>query len=177
MYYQNGDKYGLLVSTGFTTWQGELYVENTDQKDVYGGKGLVVTGPYMLHNTVEAGKNGVLGFASTSGNKKNLALGRANLDDSKQYRVIMGMQEGTDARAVKIVYALYNLTDNVLVEEFWAETYNFFVDGFVKEGETRNQSCSGSIVLYGHFGTTTTLDKVYGVESGAYADIVAKYMK
>ena len=178
MYYQNGDKYGLVVSTGFTTWEGDLYVEAGDStKDVYGGKGIIVTGPYMLHNTVDPGKNGALGFANASGNKKDLALGRANLDDSKQYRVIMGIQEGTDSRAIKIVYALYNLTDNELVEEFWAETYNFFVDGFVKEGETRNQSCSGSIVLYGHFGTTTTLDKVYGVESGAYADIVAKYMK
>ena len=39
---------------------------------------------------------------------------------------------------------------------------------------TRDQ-LSGSIVLYGKFGTTCTIDKFHGVESGTYADIVAKH--
>ena len=166
MYYQNGEKYGLVVLTGLTTWQGELYTEYNDSKSVYDGKGLLVCGPYMLHNTLSSGKNGVLGFqavSSNSGKNSNVALGRANLDASKQYRVIMGMEAGNHAASVKIVYALYNVTDGVIVEQFAAETYNFFTNGFAKDGQTREEYCQGSIVLYGHFGTTTTLDKVWGV--------------
>ena len=180
MYYQNGDKYGLVVLTGLTTWQGVLYTEYNDSKSVYDGKGLLVCGPYMLHNTLISGKNGVLGFqsiTSNSGNNSNVALGRANLDDSKQYRVIMGMEAGESATAVKIVYYLYNVTDGVLVEQFSAETYNFFATGFAKDGQTRDEYCKGSIVLYGHFGTPTTLDKVWGVyENTTISAIVEELM-
>ncbi|MBP3422901.1 MAG: hypothetical protein J6K86_03965, partial [Clostridia bacterium] len=181
MYYQNGDKYGLVVLTGLTTWEGELYTETTDPKDIHAGKGLIVCGPQMLHNTLQSGKNGVLGFTtdvaiqSNSGNNTNVALGRANLVDNTHYRVIMGMEKGTHEYSVKIVYRLYDITSNTLVEEFSAQTYNFFSSGFAKEGQTRDQYCQGSIVLYGHFGTPTTLDKVHGVfEDTDIATVAAK---
>ena len=166
MYYQNGDKSGLVVLTGLTTWEGNLYTEYGDSKSVWDGRGLLVGGPYMLHNTLNSGKNGVLGFqavVSNSGNNTNVALGRANLVDGKQYRVIMGMEAGNNAASVRIVYVLYSITDNEVVETFAAETYNFFTTGFAKEGQTRDQYCQGSIVLYGHFGTSTTIDTVWGV--------------
>ncbi len=177
MYYQNGDKYGLVVLTGLTTWQGALYTEYNDSKSVYDGKGLLVCGPLMLHNTLNSGKNGVLGFqaiSSNSGNSSNVTLGRANLDDAKQYRVIMGMEAGNHAASVKIVYMLYCITDDTVVETFSAETYNFFTTGFAKDGQTRDQYCQGSIVLYGHFGTATTLDNVYGVYENTTLVAVAK---
>ena len=165
MYYQNGDKYGLVVTTGLTDYQGNLYTESNDSKDVYGGKGLLVCGPYMLNNTLNSGKNGVLGFDSTFCSKSNadVALGRANLEDGKQYRVVMGIESGNTDTSVKVVYSLYDLTTGQEVESYSAQTYNFFTDGFVKEGESRDQSLQGSIVLYGHFGTTTTIDKIHGV--------------
>ena len=180
MYYQNGDKYGLVVLTGLTTWEGALYTEYNDSKSVYDGKGLLVTGPYMLHNTLNSGKNGVLGYqaiSSNSGNASNVALGRANLDDSKQYRVIMGMEAGNNAASVKIVYTLYNITDDEVVEQFSAETYNFFTTGFAKDGQTRDEYCQGSIVLYGHFGTTTTIDRLWGVyENTTMNDVLLKVL-
>ena len=165
MYYQNGGKYGLVVTTGLTDYQGNLYTESNDSKDVYGGKGLLVCGPYMLNNTLNSGKNGVLGFDGTlcSKSNTNVALGRANLVDGKHYRVVMGMEKGDHAASVKIVYSLYDLDNQEVIEEFSAQTYNFFVNDFVKEGEGRDQSLQGSIVLYGHFGTATTIDKVHGV--------------
>ena len=166
MYYQNGDKFGLVVLTGLTTWQGVLYTEYNDSKSIWDGKGLAVAGPYMLHNTLTSGKNGILGFqavSSNSGSNNNVALGRANLVEGKQYRLIMGMEKGDNAASVKIVYYLYDLDNEQVVEYFSAETYNFFTEGFVKDGESRDQSLQGSIVLYGHFGTATTLDKVWGV--------------
>ncbi|MBE7100329.1 MAG: hypothetical protein E7364_01820 [Clostridiales bacterium] len=168
MYYQNGDKYGLVVLTGLTTWEGVLYKEFNDSKSVWDGTGLLVAGPQMLHNTLRTGKNGVLGFdagtvISNSGNNSNVALGRANLVDGVQYRVVMGMEEGSNPASVKIVYALYNIDTDELVESFSAETYNYFTTGFVKEGQTRDEYCQGSIVLYGHFGTPTVIDKLWGV--------------
>ena len=180
MYYQNGGKYGLVVTTGLTDYLGNLYTEHHDSKDVYGGKGLLVCGPYMLHNTMnsvnkEQGIQGVLGFDPALWSKSNadVALGRANLVEGKHYRLIMGMERGDNAASVKIVYYLYDLDNEQVVERFFAETYNFFTDGFVKEGESRDQSLQGAIVLYGHFGTATTLDKVWGVyEDTTLADVV-----
>ena len=178
MYYQNGDKYGLVVLTGLTDYTGALYKEFNDSKSVYDGTGLMVCGPQMLHNTLNSGKNGVLGFnavQSNSGSNTNVALGRANLDDGKQYRVIMGMEAPENLPyAVQITYLLYNVTDRTIVEEFSAITYNFFTDGFAKDGQTRDEYCQGSIVLYGHFGTTTMLDKVWGVYENTNVAAVAE---
>ena len=157
MYYGEGDKYGLVVTTGLTTYNGQDYLETNDSKDVYGGKGLIVCGPQMLNNTLNSGKNGVLGYQAKSADNENVALGRTNLVATKNYRVIMGFEAGNNAASVKVVYALYSLTDNQVVDIFWAETYNFFETGWVKEGQTRDQFCNGSIVLYGHFGTTCTV--------------------
>ena len=33
----------------------------------------------------------------------------------------------------------------------------------------------GSIVLYGKFGTTCTIDKLHGVEAGTLEEVIAKY--
>ena len=163
MYYENGDKNGIVVLTGLTNDTGTLYTEFNDSKSVYDGKGLLLCGPKMLHNTMQSGLNGVLGFGSTSKGNTDLSIGRANLVDGRQYRVFMGM-ESCGTSAVRIVYLLYNLTDNVEVERFSGETYNYFTGDFAGNGQTRDQYCQGSIVLYGHFGTTTTIDKLWGVD-------------
>jgi hypothetical protein len=34
---------------------------------------------------------------------------------------------------------------------------------------------NGSIVLYGKFGTTCTIDKLHGVESETFENVIAKY--
>jgi hypothetical protein len=54
-------------------------------------------------------------------------------------------------------------------------TWGFFSGSNAQVGNMTRDQLSGSIVLYGKFGVECTIDKLHGVESGAYADVVAKY--
>ena len=104
------------------------------------------------------------------------ALGRANLVDGTHYRVIMGFEgknsDGTNG--ITLHWCLYNLDTKEVVEESYMETWNFFTGSNEKVGNMTIDDLSGSIVLYGKFGTTCTIDKLHGVESGEFATVVEK---
>jgi hypothetical protein len=158
MYYADGSKLGVVVVSGLTTYNGTLYTTG-NQSSAYDAKGLLICGPRMIYNTGSnsaGNKDVVLRTSNTA------SIGRANLVDGKKYRIIMGFVPGDDSRAIKLVYLLYSLTDNEVVEVFSLDTYNFFTNGWV-EGMNRDDFCIGSIVAYGHFGTPTVLDKVFNI--------------
>jgi hypothetical protein len=101
-------------------------------------------------------------------------LGRANLVDGTHYRLIMGFTaKGT--QAVTLNWCLYNLDTKEVVEQSSMSSWNFFTGSDEQVGNKTLDDLTGSIVFYGKFGTTCTIDKLYEVESGVFADIVAKY--
>jgi len=175
IFYGDGTKNGVVVSTGLTWPDGRLFTEpEAFCTSVFNGAGLCMWGPHMIYATAKNAdptSNGVLLHA----NEANVALGRANLVNGTQYRIIMGFQPGDDAsnKAIKLVYSLYDITNNVLVESRAINTYNFFADGWANANQTRDQFCSGSIVAYGHFGTTTVLDKVYDIYEDTTVNAIA----
>ena len=163
IFYGDGTKNGVVVSTGLTWPNGLLFTEDTAYcTSVFNGKGLCMWGPHMIYSTAKNNSpKGVLLHSNVS----DVALGRDNLESGKHYRVIMGMQPGDDAsnKAIKLVYILYDLDNDCIVESQAINTYNFFADNWANDGQTRDEFCVGSIVAYGYFGTTTVLDKTYNI--------------
>ena len=160
--YAEGTKQGIVVVTGITTWEGKL------ESGVNGNGTQINYGfPYMIQDASSGGFcQGA--FASS-------ALGRANLVDGTHYRVIMGFTEHAESAKITLKWYLYNLDTNTVVEESSMSTWGFFDGSNAQAGSMTRDQLSGSIVLYGKFGATCTIDKLHGVESGAYADVVAKY--
>ena len=175
IFYGDGTKNGVVVSTGLTWPDGRLFTDeqNSFCTTVFNGKGLCMWGPHMIYSTAKNNNpKGVL----LHENVENVALGRANLVDNKQYRIIMGMEPGDDPinRAIKLVYCLYDLDNDCVVESRAINTYNFFADGWANAGQTRDQFCSGSIVAYGYFGTKTVLDKVYPIYENTSLAVISR---
>ena len=56
-------------------------------------------------------------------------------------------------------------------------TWNFFTGSNAQVGNKTVNDLVGSIVLYGKFGTTCTIDKLHGVESGDFATVVENAKK
>jgi hypothetical protein len=164
MYADGTSKQGIVVYTGVTTWNGQEDAVLTYDKptSTYINYGF----PYMMQD----GANG--GFTQDA--FADSALGRANLVDGTRYRVIMGFSEHGDT-AIALKWCLYNLDTNTVVEEGQMNTWNFFTGSNEKVGNMTIDDLSGAIVLYGKFGTTLTLDKVWGVyENTSIADVKAE---
>ena len=160
MYAEGTSKQGIVVVTGITTWDGQLgsgVNENGTQIN-YGF-------PYMIQDATSG--------AFTSGAFANSALGRANLVDGTHYRVIMGFTGS--GNAITLNWCLYDLDTDTVVEQSSMSSWGFFDGSNAAVGGITTDKLVGSIVLYGKFGTTCTIDKLHGVENGAYADVVAKY--
>jgi len=161
MYAEGTSKEGIVVVTGITTWDGQL------SSGVNGNGTQINYGfPYMIQDAASGGfVNGALAESK---------LGRANLVDNTHYRVIMGFEgknsEGTNG--ITLHWCLYNLDTNEVVEQSSMATWNFFTGSNAQVGNKTVNDLSGSIVLYGKFGTTCTIDKLHGVESGDFATVV-----
>jgi hypothetical protein len=110
--------------------------------------------------------------AFVSGAFANSALGRANLVDGTHYRVFMGFTGS--GNAITLNWCLYNLDTNTVVEQSSMSSWGFFSGSNAQVGNMTINDLSGSIVLYGKFGTTCTIDAIHGVESGAFEDVVAQ---
>lgn len=160
MYAGKGGKHGVVVASGITLWDG-----STSSWVCNNGTQVGVSGPYMANLNAAA--------KDASGNLLNAfnsKLARENLQDGVRYRVIMGFAEATDSRAIVLKYALYNLDTNTLVEEVSQVSWNMFSnpDFYAQDRST----LVGSIVLYGKFQATTTVDKFWGIyEDTTIADI------
>ena len=152
MYSQDGGKHGILVASGITDWDGKV---KTDLLN--GSKQVTFDSPFMTQNIVDTWflKNIV----------QNSKLGRANLEDGKHYRVVMGFDAGSShgAGGITLRWALYDRDTETLLETQFIETWNFFTGSVDRVNKMTHADLVGSIVLYGKFGTTCTVDKVVGV--------------
>jgi hypothetical protein len=159
MYYQDGGKQGMVFMSGVTTNEGLI-----DQNILFGGTAVNVDSPFMVTNAYE---NWLMeGGSSTS------MLARANLVDDTHYRVILGFTyapvykaDGVsiDRTVPTMNWYLYNLDTNEVVERGSMATWNFFTGSNPKVNNLRADDLVGSIVLYGKFGTTLSIDKLYGI--------------
>ncbi|MBQ3019633.1 MAG: InlB B-repeat-containing protein [Clostridia bacterium] len=166
MYAEGTSKEGIVVVTGITTWDGQL------GSDVNGNGTQINYGfPYMIQDAANGG--------FVSGSFAESKLGRANLVDNTHYRVIMGFTGGSSKGegGITLHWCLYNLDTNEVVEQSSMETWNFFTGSNAQVGNKTLNDLSGSIVLYGKFGTTCTIDKLHGVESGDFATVVENAKK
>lgn len=152
MYYQDGGKQGIVVASGITNWNGEV---KTDLLN--GSKQVTFDSPFMAQNVIDTWflKNTV----------KDSKLGRANLEDGKHYRVVMGFEAGSShgEGGITLKWALYDLDTDTLLETQFIETWNFFTGSEAKVKNMTHDDLVGSIVLYGKFNATTTVDKVVGI--------------
>ena len=164
MYAEGTSKQGIVVVTGITDYTGENTIQVNSDKPT--GKVINYDFPYMIQSAA----NGAFCQDAHAESK----LGRENLVDNTHYRVIMGFTAYGE-NAIELKWCLYNLDTNTIVEEGAMHTWNFFTGSNAQVGNMTINDLVGSIVLYGKFGTSCTIDKLYGVESGAYADVVAKY--
>ena len=158
MYAEGTDKQGIVVVTGITAWDGSQSDVNSNGTKVNYGF------PYMIQDAADG--------AFTRGAAES-SLARANLVDGTHYRVIMGFTGS--GSAITLHWCLYNLDTATVVEEKTIESWGFFSGSNDKVGNMTLNDLVGSIVLYGKFGTTCTIDKLHGVEAGTFADVVAKY--
>ena len=160
MYAEGTSKQGIVVVTGITTWDGQLGsgVNGNGTQINYGF-------PYMIQDAADGG--------FCKGAFAESALGRANLVDDTHYRVIMGFTGS--GSAITLNWYLYNLDTNTVVEQGSMTTWNFFTGNNAQVGNMTINDLSGSIVLYGKFGTTCTIDKLHGVEADTFENVVAKY--
>ena len=159
MYAQNGGKQGIVFANGITAWDGGL------QTGILGnGTKVNIDSPFMMESIdTWFVKNGM----------QNSILARANLDDNTKYRVILGFNKH-DAAGIEIKWYLYNLDENTVVEQSSIQTWNFFTGSNEKVGNMTLDDLVGSIVLYGKFGTTLTIDQLYGVYENTSIDEVIK---
>jgi hypothetical protein len=150
MYYPDGNKQGVVVMSGITEWNGAL-----KQDLLNGSKQVAIDSPFMVENAIDTWfvRNTV----------QDSKLGRANLEDGRQYRVIMGFAK-YDSASIQLQWALYDRATGEKLEEQTINTWNFFNGGtHAKIQNMTYDSLVGSIVLYGKFGTTTKIDKIYSV--------------
>jgi hypothetical protein len=91
------------------------------------------------------------------------ALARANLVDGKHYRVIMGFTKYVENGGIQLNWYLYDLDTNTVVEQNSVASWNFFTGSNAAVNNMSLNDLVGSIVLYGKFGTTCTIDKLHGV--------------
>jgi len=145
------------VVTGITAWDGAISWVNGNSTQINYGF------PYMIQNTGDGG--------FCQGAFANSALGRANLVDGTHYRVIMGFT-GSDA-TITLHWYLYNLDTKEVVEQSSMMTWGFFSGSNAQVGNMMIDDLSGSIVLYGKFGTTCTIDNLYEVfEDTTFEDVI-----
>lgn len=162
MYAGKGGKKGVVVASGITLWDGSLNGNVFSRSTSIG-----VSGPYMANfNAASKDASGDLIGAFSS------KLARANLDDNTKYRVIIGFEKAEDPRAIVLKFALYNLDTGALVEETSQVSWNLFSNNdFYSQSR---DTLVGSIILYGKFRATTTIDKFWGIyEDTTIADVKA----
>ena len=166
MYYQDGGKQGMVFVSGITNNDGTTdknILKDPDNPNSPGGDCVNVHSPFMIDN---ANENWLI-----EGGHTPSALARANLVDGTHYRVILGVTyepvynaDGSIDRTVPTIkWYLYNLDTNEVVESRKLATWNYFTGSNERVNKLRADDLFGSIVLYGKFGTTLSIDKLYGV--------------
>lgn len=152
MYYQDGGKHGIVFANGITMYNGEI---NTGVLE--GSTAVNIDSPFMIE--------GVNDSWYKMGGDVISQLARANLVDGTKYRVILGFTKGSShgANGITLNWALYNRETNELIERGQIETYNFYTGQNERVNYMTLNDLFGSIVIYGKFGTTLTIDKLHGV--------------
>lgn len=162
IYYGDGGKEGVVVVSGVTLWDG------TNNNQILNGSTHVgIYGPYMTYIQDANMKGGSLSDSRSS------HLARANLVDGKKYRIIIGFTQNSE-KSMTLRYKLVDLESFTLIEDVQITTYEVFNNANYLGENVTTSSLAGSIVLYGKFRATTTIDKFLGIYEDTTIDEVYK---
>ena len=175
MYSQDGGKQGMVFVSGITTADGSI--DQNILKNGESGKGgscVNVHSPFMIDDAY--------GNWLMEGGAQYSALARENLVDGKHYRVVLGFTfqpvykadgVSVDRTVPTMNWYLYDVDESKVVEKGAMSTWNWFTGSADKVNCLTPDDLFGSIVLYGKFGTTLKIDKLYGVFEDTTIDKVA----
>lgn len=127
--------------------------------------GMYVLGNYGVRNIGFADKANQVQYRKVCFNDDFGALDLAN--STTKYRMIVGFEDITDT-SLTINWAIINLdTNEVAVQRTFSISTNVTMATY---------DYTGNIQIFGHYGKTITLDKVYAIEEDTtLADLLTKY--
>ena len=149
---ENADAKGWIVANGITNSDG---TPHSGWTGAYANR-INLIGPYKISYKFDDNGSGTATLSQVRaavGSGSLVTMAKLNGSTDK-YRIIVGwVDHPTKANAMSLRVVAWNLTTQELIVDF-------------TEGEVSKADWTGDIALYGHFGRTTAIDKLYPVVSG-----------
>ena len=148
---ENADVKGWIVSNGITNSDG---TPHSGWSGAYANR-INLIGPYKISYKFDDNGTGTKLTQVRAAVASNSPITMAKLKSSTdEYRMVVGwVGHATKATAMSLRMVVWNLTTGERIVDF-------------TEGEVAKADWTGDIALYGHFGRTTTIDKLYPVVNG-----------
>jgi len=144
MYYDDGSKEGICVTTGVTDYAGKI-------------ANVLSNGTQINYDSPNFVK-GINDSWFASDNINTSLLARANLVDGVNYKVLMGFV-ASGASAIALQWKLINSDTKEVLETGNKPTWNFYTGTNKTVNYKKQSDLKGSIVLYGKFGCETVVNK------------------
>ena len=148
---ENSDAKGLIVANGITNSDG---TPHGGWSGAYENR-INLIGPYKISYKFDDNGTGTKLSQWRVAVGSSSAITMANLRNSTdEYRMVVGwVEHATKTTAMSLRVVFWDLTTGEKVVDF-------------TEGEVPKADWTGDIALYGHFGRTTTINKLYPVVNG-----------
>ena len=148
---ENSDAKGLIVANGITNSDG---TPHGGWSGAYANR-INLIGPYKISYKFDDNGTGTKLSQWRVAVGSSSAITMANLRNSTdEYRMVVGwVEHATKSSAMSLRVVFWDLTTGEKVVDF-------------TEGEVAKADWTGDIALYGHFGRTTTVNKLYPVVNG-----------
>ncbi|MBE5739308.1 MAG: hypothetical protein E7349_00470 [Clostridiales bacterium] len=149
---ENADVKGWIVANGVTNSDG---TPHSGWSGAYANR-INLIGPYKISYKFDDNGSGTATLSQVRaavGSSSLVTMAKLN-GSTDEYRMIVGwVEHATKTNAMSLRVVAWNLTTEELIVDF-------------TEGEVPKADWTGDIALYGHFGRTTTVDKLYPVVEG-----------
>ena len=149
---ENVDVKGWIVANGITNSDG---TPHSGWSGAYANR-INLIGPYKISYKFDDNGSGTATLSQVrAAVGSSSAITMANLRNSTdEYRMVVGwVEHATKTTAMSLRMFVWNLTTGETIVDF-------------TEGEVPKADWTGDIALYGHFGRTTTIDKLYPIVEG-----------
>ena len=149
---ENADVKGWIVANGITNSDG---TPHSGWSGAYANR-INLIGPYKISYKFDDNGSGTATLSQVrAAVGSSSAITMASLKSSAdEYRMVVGwVEHATKTTAMSLRTFVWNLTTGETIVDF-------------TEGEVPKADWTGDIALYGHFGRTTTIDKLYPIVEG-----------
>ena len=148
---ENSDVKGWIVANGITNSDG---TPHSGWSGAYANR-INLIGPYKISYKFD--DNGtettLTQVRAAVGSGSSITMAKLN-GSTDEYRMVIGwVEHATKTTAMSLRMIVWNLTTEELIVDF-------------TEGEVSKADWTGDIALYGHFGRTTTVNKLYPIVGG-----------